>query len=546
MIFLRPFFLLFLAMPFLLKKFQITGGKNFKKLCDKEFLPFLTIRKDKRPLYKRGKVLFLLFWILGCLALAGPAFEKKKVPAFKEEERIVLVLDLSPTMQDEEKLRLKLYDIVEALKGKTVGVVLYDSKAYPVVPLTEDLNIIKKMIPLLSPKIMPDGFSSHPEKALEKAEELLKAGVISKGQILLLTGGILEESAFSKAVSKLDYPLGILGVGSEVPKPMLLPDGAFYKDENNRPLMNKINPSFLKKQGRYAPLSFDGKDIQRLLYSGQKTSSKKEGKLLVDWKDAGIYLVYIMTPFVLFLFRKGMFVFGLFFFLSFGSNANPFLRADQEDYLLRKEAVEAYQKKDFKKALDLFTSTKTQTAEDLYNQGNALAHLGKIEEAIEKYKKALVLNQEHKDALFNKEYLEKQLPKKNKENRTDKNKEQNQQKKAGQSQNQNEDKDQNKKDEQKKSSQPLAKKEQDKGQKGMTPSAKDKEKNKEQKAENKKQTASPSSVQNQKDKPVPQKPLIVNVAAKGRGSEKQEWLLEVPNDPTLLLKARLKKQYEEE
>ena len=69
------------------------------------------------------------------------------------------------------------------------------------------------------------------------------------------------------------------------------------------------------------------------------------------------------------------------------------------------KGVAYYRDKQYQKAYDEFKQDKTPAG--LYNQGNALAHLEKYDEAISAYTKALELKKDYPDAKFNKELLEK-------------------------------------------------------------------------------------------------------------------------------------------
>ncbi|CDZ76001.1 putative O-linked N-acetylglucosamine transferase, SPINDLY family [Legionella massiliensis] len=94
-------------------------------------------------------------------------------------------------------------------------------------------------------------------------------------------------------------------------------------------------------------------------------------------------------------------------------------------------AAAAYRAGDYKQAAAQYQTLSTETA--YYNQGNALAHLGQYEQAIKAYNKALALNPNNKDALYNRKLLE-ELLNKNQQNKDQQN--QNQQDKDQQNQNQ--------------------------------------------------------------------------------------------------------------
>ena len=70
-------------------------------------------------------------------------------------------------------------------------------------------------------------------------------------------------------------------------------------------------------------------------------------------------------------------------------------------------AAAAYRAGDYQKASELYQ--KQQDEQGFYNEGNALAHLGKYKEAIAAYDKALAKNPKNQDAIDNRKLLEKLL-----------------------------------------------------------------------------------------------------------------------------------------
>ena len=173
------------------------------------------------------------------------------------------------------------------------------------------------------------------------------------------------------------------------------------------------------------------------------------------WADLGGWLVLLTLPFFAFLFRKGI-LYLILFLIAFQADAGFFWRPDQQLYQTESKAIKAYQNRNYKVASKLF-----QDSGNLYNLGNALAFSGDIQGAINAYKQELDKNPNNKDAQFNKEYLEKQLPPPDEQqrqnedgesqdnrNNSDENSEQNQQDNNKNEQKNQEDKEQNNTDSQ--------------------------------------------------------------------------------------------------
>lgn len=163
-------------------------------------------------------------------------------------------------------------------------------------------------------------------------------------------------------------------------------------------------------------------------------------------------------------------------------------------------ASAAYRAGDYEQAAKLFNELKTE--QGYYNQGNALAHLGKYEEAIRAYDKALAFNPNNQDALYNRKLIS-ELLKKDKE----KKKSQNQQDKDQQNQ------DQQNKDTQNKDQQNQDQQNQDKQNQAQQ--------NKDQNKKNDKQEGEIQSESNQ------EKQLA-----------KEQWLRLIPDDPGGLMREK--------
>ena len=119
MIFLRPFFVLLLLIPFFLLLWQKKGQKKnaWAAVCDPELLPYLTVDIDE----KRTKFYYFLMsllWCIASIALAGPAFLKEDVPTSTVQSALIIVADMSPATDEKalEQMTHKLYDLAKISK----------------------------------------------------------------------------------------------------------------------------------------------------------------------------------------------------------------------------------------------------------------------------------------------------------------------------------------------------------------------------------------------------------------------------------------------
>ncbi|MHC6645698.1 vWA domain-containing protein [Alteromonas sp. HB246098] len=219
--------------------------------------------------------------------------------------------------------------------------------------------------------------------------------------------------------------------------------------------------------GRFESFTSNDNDIDALaavslLDKGSSEEDEEESNLQGDqWKEVGPYLLLLLLPFAAFAFKRGLVFIVLVGLLSpsivknahaaqsigtsqaaqsipsskmveestpatvnkpepFAWWQKPFMNDNQE-------ALNKYQRGKYKDAVSQFNSEAWKAsslfksgdyegalkayknipgAESLYNQGNALAKLGKLEEAIEKYEQALDEAPEFEDAKINKKVVE--------------------------------------------------------------------------------------------------------------------------------------------
>ena len=573
--FIRPYWLLavlpYIVIVALILRNKLAQG-NWSAVCDAALLPYLlqekSVNQSRWPI-TAGAIAALLVII----ALAGPTWERLPSPVFRNDSALVIALDLSRSMDAADikpsrliMARYKIADILKQRKDGQTALLVYAGDAFTVTPLTDDTETIDSQLSALNTDIMPSQ-GSDTASALEKAVELLKQAGLQKGQILLVTDGVDVDKTLPVVKSLDKYQLLILGVGTDDGAPIALPEGGFLKDERGNIVVPKLNSSELKKlaqagNGVYQTITTNDADIQAVLAnvdrSVQQQGKQNDNLLLDQWADKGPWLLLLVLPLAALTFRKGLLCFVLLLILPLPKNS--YALGWQDLWQTKdQQAQQAYKKQDYAKAAEQFEnpdwkaaahykageydkaleSLKNSKSESsAYNQGNALAKAGQLEEAIKAYEKALAVNPNDSDAKHNKEVVEKELEKQKQEQKQQDQQKDDKQKSKGDSE-KNKDGDQSEKsDEQKQSEQKPEQKQSDKQQSEEKQQDKAEEKKpEEEKPQQAEQDKDEANKQDKQQAPGKTEPTDEQQQAN------EQWLKRIPDDPAGLLRRKFKYQY---
>lgn len=430
---LRPWWLL-AFIPMLILSILLWRQKHqahqWQQLIAPELLPFLL---DGKSITAKKSLLWglILAWFISTIALAGPSWVKRPTPVEKNQNALVILLDLSLSMLSEDvkpsrivRARLKIADILRERKDGQTALVVYAGEAHTVTPLSDDSATIISLLPALHPTIMPLQ-GSNTEAAVERGIRLLHDAGATQGDLLLITDGVVPE-AFNKIdelLSDKKVRLNILGVGTNQPAPIASGNGGFLRDTQGAIITTQLNSSELNTLaqqigGRYSDIANTNSDIEMLLPSEEKSD---ENNLTIErdfdqWFDQGHWLVFLLLPIILFSFRRG-FILMLLCIPLLGLTPKSAYAVGLDDLGLNnmwltkdQQAQRALAAGDAKKAAEQFKSldwkasaqyragdyaaaakgfAKSDTATAHYNRGNALAKAGKLEDALKAYDEAL-------------------------------------------------------------------------------------------------------------------------------------------------------------
>ncbi len=400
----------------------------------------------ERTLKKSGPLAPLLTGLAlatAAIALAGPSWQRLPQPIDQKTDALVIVFDLSLSMYARDvppsrlvRARQAVTDILRARTEGFTGLVAYAGDAHAVAPLTDDVRTIENLLAALSPDMMPV-LGSNPRDAVDLAKSLMQNAGMTQGRLLLVTDGVDRILDVAKDASPT-FPLSVLGVGTADGAPIPLDfaerPGRSLTDRQGETIVAKLDDNRLAALaqmcgGRYATVGASDAQIMQLLdVPLPKADDERRLERQFDlWADAGYWLVLLLVPLALINFRRGAVALLLCALLPppahAGWWADLWQTPDQQGFnalqqgdpeaaatLFRDpqwQGVASYRSGDYGGADKRF-STDASAAGN-YNRGNALAHQGKLKEAISAYDETLRLAPDDADAAFNKALLEKLL-----------------------------------------------------------------------------------------------------------------------------------------
>lgn len=407
--FLRPLWLLgLLLLPLLIRLLlrRPVTRSPWQKVVDPWLLDHL-LENGESPRRRHRVGLVAAAWVVLVLALAGPSWQR--LPPIQFQPRVaplVLFLDLSPSSEQWlPQAESALYQLLDRLPPRPVALFAYRDRAYRVMPFSEDLRLIQRLIHFLSPDLIPSG-ERDTAAALDHLVQLLEARPTPRAELVLIAQTV-EQRALPAAqrLVERNYRLSVLAADQPNEQALAaLADaagGRYYPVGNIEPLLDSLEQPTLQgsEQGR------DGVPRAR---------------------DNGAWLILLLLPLALLLFRPGASPLVLLVLIL---PPDPVIAGS----LWRnpdQRALQALQEGSPAQAARLFTHPMWQgiahyragaytlaaqkfalvnNAVGHYNRGNALVQTGRLEEAAAAYRMALVLNPDLVDADHNLRLVESRL-----------------------------------------------------------------------------------------------------------------------------------------
>lgn len=480
--FLYPAWLLALPVLAVLWWLRRSGGGQgnpWRRVVDPELLQALVQDGMQSGSRRLRHGLLAAGWVIAVIALAGPVWQKRPLPVFQLPDALVVVLDLSRSMNTPDlspsrlvRARFKVLDLLHRRREGQTGLVVFAGDAFAVTPLTTDTATITAQLAPLNPDLMPVQ-GGRVERGLDQAQQLLGQAGAGSGRVLLITDGCSDRSALdaAKRLAARGYRLSVLGVGTLQGAPLPDGQGGFVHDRQGRIVTPGLDEAALKRlaaagNGLYSRIRTDDSDLRLLL---PRPAAGPDRKAIVTDQRADRWLEYapwLLLPLALIAalaFRRGWLLSVALLSVmvmpprmawaaasaadggavpatdghrwwadlwqrpdqraATALAAGDAARAAQLARTPARRGAALYRKGDYAGALAQFdraarVKDRAKRARALYNKGNALARLGRLKDALGAYDEALKQNPGLDDAKANRQLVEALLRKQQKRHKS--------------------------------------------------------------------------------------------------------------------------------
>jgi len=316
---LRPWALwgLLLALFILIWGRRPPSQQHLRGVIDAHLLPHLLVHSGRAGWLRPTDTLTLALACF-CLALAGPAWQREATPLAQEQAPLMLVLDLTRSMDavDWPPSRLarasaKLHTLLQQRGDAPTGLVVYGGSAHLVLPPTQDHKLLATYLDSLSTTLMPQP-GAAPAQALELALNWLARQPVP-GTVLFITAEWpADDIARAQALLSISrHRLIILAVGDAQGGPIRGADGRYLTDAQGRTQLARLDVAALsalrdRTGAALVTASQDDSDLARV----QALMARYRADALAQdptqrWRDAGVVWIWPGLLALLLSFRRG-------------------------------------------------------------------------------------------------------------------------------------------------------------------------------------------------------------------------------------------------
>ena len=317
MSFLYPYYLLFLLVPLLLAAaaavLHVRRGNAWRSLVSSEHPELVTACPPWRRILPAVAVMGAL--VLGIIALARPVAGFTESSARASGRNLFIALDVSRSMLTDdvtpsrlEQARAAALELLDALPGDKIGLIVFAGDSDVVVPLTYDHRTLRDVLQRVDAGWAGYGgtnFGLLLKCALDSFSRSAPGGgnalvIFSDGEDTVRSKTAAADEARKKGMHVITVGVGTTG-GAPIPDPSA--DGGLWRDAAGKHVISKMNAEFLlrfsKETGGVYFSAGSGADITQFARAAVQDLKKHEEEFSINRVPKDIFAFFAAPALVL-------------------------------------------------------------------------------------------------------------------------------------------------------------------------------------------------------------------------------------------------------
>ena len=317
MSFLYPYYLLFLLVPLLLAAaaavLHVRRGNAWRSLVSSEHPELVTACPPWRRILPAVAVMGAL--VLGIIALARPVAGFSESSARASGRNLFIALDVSRSMLTDdvtpsrlEQARAAALELLDALPGDKIGLIVFAGDSDVVVPLTYDHRTLRDVLQRVDAGWAGYGgtnFGLLLKCALDSFSRSAPGGgnalvIFSDGEDTVRSKTAAADEARKKGMHVITVGVGTTG-GAPIPDPSA--DGGLWRDAAGKHVISKMNAEFLlrfsKETGGVYFSAGSGADITQFARAAVQDLKKHEEEFSINRVPKDIFAFFAAPALVL-------------------------------------------------------------------------------------------------------------------------------------------------------------------------------------------------------------------------------------------------------
>jgi len=251
------------------------------RYADPHLLPHLTGTRELKARERWGQFLYWsLLWAVLIFAMTGPRWDYEQRPLFQVGNNLMILLDISRSMQVEDvapsrlaRARQEIADLTLLNREVRLGLIAFASVPHVISPISDDSAAIRNSLPALSADLT-ELQGSRLLPALARAESMLEGlPEESSGSVLLISDGDFDEPGLIARAAELaerGIALHVLGVGTSDGGQVPGRRGEWLLDRSGQPVRSGLDAGLLRDLasaggGLYREASYRQEDSKAIL-----------------------------------------------------------------------------------------------------------------------------------------------------------------------------------------------------------------------------------------------------------------------------------------